>query len=145
MLLGPSIPQVISLFGISQSGGVFVPINDTLFPNQVAHIVTDCRMKGLIIGVAQLGKLREVIGAIPSLEFVIVVGDQELPNIQLSIYAFLDLCYLDPSNLRQEITIERDLAAILYISSSTGKPKRIMLSHANVSAGASIVLDYLGF
>src|SRR5262245_41992576 len=43
--LDHSIPQVLSLFAISRTGGVFVPINTLLVPAQVAHIVSDCAMK----------------------------------------------------------------------------------------------------
>ena len=46
--LDPSIDQVLSIFSISQAGGVYVPINTVLFPEQVAHIVRDCGMKALI-------------------------------------------------------------------------------------------------
>ena len=35
--LEPLIPQALSIFGISQAGGVFVPINSLLFPEQLAY------------------------------------------------------------------------------------------------------------
>src|SRR5439155_2695240 len=37
--LDPSIAQVLSIFAVSRAGGVFVPLNPVLFPEQVAHIV----------------------------------------------------------------------------------------------------------
>src|SRR5215510_8334010 len=40
--LDPSVPQVLSIFGVSQAGGVFVTINPLLFPEQVGHIMSDC-------------------------------------------------------------------------------------------------------
>ena len=46
--LEPSVAQVVSIFGISEAGGVYVPINATLFPEQVGHIAKDCEMKALI-------------------------------------------------------------------------------------------------
>ncbi len=46
--LDPSIEQVLSIFSISQAGGVYVPINTVLVPDQVAHIARDCGMKALI-------------------------------------------------------------------------------------------------
>src|SRR5580704_11490121 len=39
--LEASVAQVLSIFGISRAGAVFVPINGQLFPEQVAHIVRD--------------------------------------------------------------------------------------------------------
>src|SRR5208283_3684913 len=46
--LDASVVQVISIFGVSQAGGVFVPANALLFPEQVAHIARDCGISALI-------------------------------------------------------------------------------------------------
>src|SRR5580698_9624285 len=46
--LDASVPQVISIFGVSQSEGVYVPINSLLHPEQVMHIARDCGMKALV-------------------------------------------------------------------------------------------------
>ncbi len=146
--LGPSVAQVLAIFGVAQAGGAFVPINDALFPNQVAHITNDCRMKGLITDQAKLAMIGEVIDATPSLEFVIVLQssggeDQSPPSTRVPLYYFEDLCAISPPTTWQDWGIEKSLAAILYTSGSTGKPKGIMLSHANIIAGASIVATYL--
>ena len=142
--LDPSIPQVLSIFAISQAEGVFVPIHPLLFPDQVAHIAKDCQMRGLITTKTKLANLSSVLDAIPSLEFVVVVDADEAPRISQSVYVFEELCQLrSPQNWR-EASMEKDLAAILYTSGSTGKPKGVMLSHAQILAGASIVSTYLG-
>src|SRR5215510_1035503 len=46
--LETSVLQSVAIFGTSQSGGVFVPINGLLFPNQAGHIMRDCGSVGLI-------------------------------------------------------------------------------------------------
>src|SRR4030095_13378056 len=46
--LDSSVVQAISILGTSQSGGVFVPINSLLFPDQATHIMRDCATVGLI-------------------------------------------------------------------------------------------------
>ncbi len=147
--LGPSVPQVLAIFGVAQAGGAFVPINDALFPNQVAHITSDCRMKGLIVDQAKLTSILDMIDTTPSLEFVIVVKNSALqaaplPTTRVPVYYFENLCTAIPPTTWQDWGIEKSLAAILYTSGSTGKPKGIMLSHANIVAGASIVSTYLG-
>ena len=139
----PSIPQVLSIFAIPQAGGVFVPINSVLFPDQVAHIAKDCGMKGLITSRAKLASLAPVLKGIDSLEFLVVLGEGDTPPLRHSIHGFDELCQLLSSPNCSDIGVEKDLAAILYTSGSTGKPKGVMLSHANVVAGASIVSDYL--
>jgi len=141
--LDPSVAQVLSIFAISQAGGVFVPINQLLFPDQVAHIANDCKMRGLITTQAKLASLASVLENIPSLDFVVAVHDGDPPSLSISLHDFDDLCALDSLSLRRDIAIEKDLVAILYTSGSTGKPKGVMLSHANVIAGASIVSTYL--
>ena len=142
--LEASIPQVLSIFGISQAEAVYVPINALLHAEQVCHIARDCGMKGLITTPSKLATLSDVLSQIPSLEFLIVTGDDELPKSQLPVYRFEDCCAQQPPAVWTEASIEKDLAAILYTSGSTGKPKGVMLSHANVVAGSRIVSTYLG-
>ncbi|OGQ83482.1 MAG: acyl-CoA ligase (AMP-forming), exosortase A system-associated [Deltaproteobacteria bacterium RIFCSPLOWO2_12_FULL_60_19] len=138
-----SVAQVVSIFGVSQAGGVFVPINGQLFPEQVTHIAKDCRMKALIAGKTKLASLTEVFKEIPSLEFLVVAGEGESPAVALPAHVFEELCGSSTEQLH-DVGTEKDLAAILYTSGSTGKPKGVMLSHANLMAGSSIVSTYLG-
>jgi acyl-CoA ligase (AMP-forming) (exosortase A-associated) len=142
--LEASVQQVISIFGISEAGGVYVPINGTLFPDQVAHIARDCGMKGLVTTRKKLASLVEVLPQIPTLEFLVLTEDGETPAVGLKIHNFREFCRLSPAPIGNEASISKDLAAILYTSGSTGKPKGVMLSHANVMAGSSIVSTYLG-
>lgn len=142
--LEPSVAQVVSIFGTSEAGGVFVPINATLFPEQVAHIAKDCGMKGLITTPAKLSTLTTLLNQIPSLEFVVLTGEGDTPQTALPAQRLEDLYELSgPSDWREQ-SISKDLAAILYTSGSTGKPKGVMLSHANIMAGSTIISTYLG-
>jgi acyl-CoA ligase (AMP-forming) (exosortase A-associated) len=142
--LEASVPQVISIFGVSQSEAVYVPINALLYPEQVMHIARDCGMKALITTPAKVQALAEVIPQIASLEFLIVTGAGSLPDLKIPVYQFDDACATEPPADWKESSIEKDLAAVLYTSGSTGKPKGVMLSHANVVAGSRIVSTYLG-
>lgn len=137
-----SVPQALSIFAVSQAGGAFVPINSLLFPDQVAHIARDCRMKGLVTTSSKLASLAEVVKNIPSLEFAVVVGD-EWPDISIPAFSFVKLCQLASPERKMEVGIGKDLAAIMYTSGSTGKPKGVMLSHEQIMAGSSIVSTYL--
>jgi acyl-CoA ligase (AMP-forming) (exosortase A-associated) len=141
--LEASVPQVISIFGVSQGEGVYVPINALLRSEQVMHIARDCGMKGLITSASRLGALAGVLEQIPSLEFLVVVGDDVTSTVSRTIYRFDDFCNAEPPASWHTTSIENDLAAILYTSGSTGKPKGVMLSHANVVAGSRIVSTYL--
>src|SRR5215471_6273165 len=144
IFLEPSVAQVVSIFAISRGGGVFVPINVQLFPEQVAHIAKDCGMKGLITTSARFPGLAEVLPRIPSLQFAMLAGKDENPSKPLlSIYRLEEAYRSGSLPSGREESIGKDLAAILYTSGSTGKPKGVMLSHANIIAGSSIVSTYL--
>lgn len=142
--LDPSIAQVLSIFGVSQAGGVFVTINSSLFPEQLAHIADDCRMTALITTGAKLATLADVLPRINSFRFIVVQADNTDPTVLLPKHDFDSLCKLSSSQDWRDLGIEKDLVGLLYTSGSTGKPKGVMLSHAQIMAGSSIVSTYLG-
>src|SRR5260370_39648389 len=128
--LEPSVAQVVSIFGISEAGGVYVPVNATLFPEQVVHIAQDCGMKGLITTPVKLATLAELIQHIPTLEFVVLTGEEDTPEIKLPVHRLEGLYRLSVAPEWREQSVSNDLAAIRYTSASTGKTKVVMLRHA---------------
>jgi acyl-CoA ligase (AMP-forming) (exosortase A-associated) len=142
--LEPSVAQVVSIFGISQAFGVYVPINGALFPEQLGHIANDCGMKGLITTPTKLLALEEVLPRIPSLEFIVLSGEGDTLTTSIPVYRLEEFYKLPGDPIPSDQSISKDLAAILYTSGSTGKPKGVMLSHANIVAGSTIVSSYLG-
>ena len=142
----PKVPQtVFSLFGTTQAGGTFVPINPLLKPKQVAYILDDCDVKVLITSSQRLQVLAETLECCPNLNTVVVVED-ELPLLEKkSLYQRLSWGeFTSASNNHQShIRIDSDMAAILYTSGSTGNPKGVVLSHKNMATGAKSVASYL--
>src|SRR5208283_3719341 len=129
-------------------GGVYVPINTVLVPDQVAHIARDCGMKALITTPDKLEILLPVLRDVSSLWFFVLTGKsngQDPADAKADskpVHGFEEMLRL-PVDRWQDWGISPDLAAILYTSGSTGKPKGVMLSHANVMAGSTIVSTYL--
>jgi acyl-CoA ligase (AMP-forming) (exosortase A-associated) len=142
--LDPGIAQVISIYGVSQAAGVFVPINGVLFPDQVAHIAKDCGISTLIASASKLASVLPVLTQIHSLRFLVVVSDRAEVEASLPVHDFDLMTRSETDTACHDWSIEKDLAAILYTSGSTGRPKGVMLSHANIVAGATIVSTYLG-
>jgi len=141
--LPPSVELTLAIFAVSQASGVFVPIHHGSFPDQVAHIVRDSGANVLITDARRWIDLQKVKDQIATLDFVvskdIVDGCDFRP-----VYEIEMLCCQASTTHCGETSIGKDLAAIIYTSGSTGSPKGVMLSHANVLAGAEIVSDYLG-
>ena len=46
--LPKSLEECVAIFAISRAGGVFVPVNASLKPAQVQHIISDCGARLLI-------------------------------------------------------------------------------------------------
>jgi acyl-CoA ligase (AMP-forming) (exosortase A-associated) len=146
--LDASVEQVLSIFSISQGGGVYVPINTVLLPDQVAHIVRDCGMKALITTAEKMDLLSPALRDTPSLEFFVLAsksnGHDPGEASSAPTYRMEEMVQFPADSPWIDHGISLDLAAILYTSGSTGKPKGVMLSHANVMAGSTIVSTYLG-
>ncbi|MGQ0793015.1 MAG: acyl-CoA ligase (AMP-forming), exosortase A system-associated [Deltaproteobacteria bacterium] len=144
VLLEKDVYQVVSILATSKAGGVFVPINHLLFPDQIKHILNDCKVKGIVASQGKLASLGDVRAEIPSLRFAVLPEEpsgSEHPVLQtLGIPSILQSQSPEaPSNK----CISGDIASILYTSGSTGRPKGVVLTHANLMAGSRIVSKYL--
>ncbi len=139
---------VVASFGAPAAGGVFVPINPLLKPEQVAFILQDCNVRVLLTSPDRLVLLKEALAACPDLRHVVVTdavsGAQAPPAALahgLSLARWSDLLANAPCAGHR--VIDTDMVAILYTSGSTGKPKGVVLSHRNMVAGAKSVASYL--
>jgi acyl-CoA ligase (AMP-forming) (exosortase A-associated) len=138
VFLDKRLETVISIFGTSAAGGVFVPINPVLRPKQVAYILSDCSVRVLVTTAERYELLREELERCSSVEHVIVLG-AEAPDGAVAWDAFVGA-----SDGAEPAVIDVDMAAILYTSGSTGKPKGVVVSHRNLLVGGASVSQYLG-
>lgn len=141
--------NVIAMFGAAAAGGVFVPVNPLLKPEQVAYILGDCGVSVLVTSRERLAQLAPVLASCPGLRAIIVTGergpDTALGGVQiLSWSSVLELgADLPARSHDMHAMVDQDMAAILYTSGSTGRPKGVVLSHRNMVAGAVSVSSYL--
>ena len=134
---------VAAAFGASAAGGVFVPVNPILKPEQVGHILRDCNVRALVTSPERLAGLRDTLAACHDLRHVVLTGDPaDLPELSgVSVHRWSDLLAAPPASGHR--VIDADMAAILYTSGSTGRPKGVVLSHRNMVTGARSVAHYL--
>jgi acyl-CoA ligase (AMP-forming) (exosortase A-associated) len=133
---------VCALFGISAAGGVFVPVNPLLKPEQVAHILQDCATQVLVTSPDRAALLKESLQLCHELRDVVIIGesaDNAAGRPRQTTWGTL----LSSPPLTDDSRIDADVAAILYTSGSTGRPKGVVLSHRNMLAGAESVASYL--
>lgn len=112
---------------VARAGLVHVPVNPALRRAQVAHIVADSGARLLVSQAA-----RAITLAAEDLPARCVLIDER------TVPLWRGPGWIEPSRADPDA-----LAAILYTSGSTGPPKGVMLSHANLWLGAVSVAHYL--
>ncbi|HET6756668.1 MAG TPA: acyl-CoA ligase (AMP-forming), exosortase A system-associated [Burkholderiales bacterium] len=131
---------VVAMFAAAAAGGVFVPINPVLKPDQVAYILRDCNVRILVTSLQRLAALEDSLPDCSDLKAVILVDGGSFRPAQYSVARWDD----GPAKAATpHRIIDSDMAAILYTSGSTGKPKGVVLSHRNIVTGAKSVAEYL--
>lgn len=136
------LETVIASFGTTLAGGVFVPLNPILKPEQVAYILRDCGIRVLVTSPERYALLASALTDCPDLRHIVLTGDTA-PSSDAAIAGIAWNDLLAAPKTSGHRVIDSDMAAILYTSGSTGKPKGVVLSHRNLVAGAKSVSSYL--
>ena len=141
--LDKRVEFVVACFATSAAGGVFVPVNPLLKPEQVAHILADCNVRILVTTAQRCALLQAVLPSCPDLREIVLVSDPAEQASAAQRTTAWDALTNTPARPGPRV-LDGDMAAILYTSGSTGRPKGVVLSHRNMVTGAKSVASYLG-
>ncbi len=120
----------LAYFGILKAGAVVVPINLLLNPKEVAYILQDAGVRGLIYFEAFVDAVKSCRPQVAGCTVNICIGASNL----LKDVPFSELLACAGPVPRPALRPSEDLAAILYTSGTTGHPKGAMLTHRNLAA-----------
>lgn len=140
VMLENSIEYVASLFAVLKAGGVFVPVNPSTKADKLAWLLSD---SGARLLVAPTALARQVVPALEEASAIpLWVGT--LPPEGSDGLFYADLLGAPHRAPADSGLIDQDLAAIMYTSGTTGRPKGVMLTHANYVATTRSIAAYLG-
>ena len=129
----PNCPEVMQSYGgILRAGGVIVPVIFLLGEAEVAHILADSEAKVVITSSDMVWKVEKQMGVLPSLRHVLLVDG----GGQGGLRSFAEEINRESDRFDAVPRGESDLAVILYTSGTTGTPKGVALSHANLESNA---------
>ncbi|KQP19382.1 hypothetical protein ASF45_24755 [Pseudorhodoferax sp. Leaf265] len=121
------------LLGIWWVGAVAVPLNARWSVGEVAYSLADCAAAVLVVDDFLLQLVDEIRSIATHVRHVVHVGDAS-PAAGIIPYEPL---VSSSSAITDDRRGDDELAAILYTGGTTGSPKGVMLSHANLCGGAT--------
>ena len=144
LLCENSIDYVYCYYGILKAGGIIASLNTDIKSDGLAELLKELKPKILIVS-SKLEKTVQALG--PALSDAVrllvirphLTGQSTDGDVFPYIDEILGLPEEDPG-----LAIDpNSCAAIIYTSGSAGKPKGVMLSHANIVANTRAIVAYL--
>lgn len=123
----PQKPEtVLSHVGIWKTGSVSIPLSTLYGPDALRYRLENSDARVAIVDETNLDALRAVRDDLPALEEVLVVGDADVRNDEIS---FWEAIRPSPAEFDTVETAAADPAVLIYTSGTTGDPKGVLHAH----------------
>jgi long-chain acyl-CoA synthetase len=113
-------------------GAVATPVNTRWSDAEIRYALNDCGSEVLIVDDEHLARVRSIVDGAATVRATVHAGNQTPPPGVSSFEAVLAAA----APVEDARCAPNDLAAILYTGGTTGFPKGVMLSHANLWSAA---------
>jgi len=137
--------SVVSIYGATLAGAVFIVINPQTKADKLKYILNDSESKILISAHVLKNELSKALGEANTIREVIISGD--ITNItkfsHFDITDFENCVQSDIADVTFPAIIPNDLAALIYTSGSTGFPKGVMMTHQSMVFTSWSLIEYL--
>jgi long-chain acyl-CoA synthetase len=121
------------LFGGALMGAVNVAVNWRLAPPEMAAIIDDSGAPLLVIHADYVAVLNDVVSGLPSVRRIVVIGDDDAVYPDARAMSFGAWIEGAPSEDPGHVGAPDEVSLQLYTSGTTGLPKGVMLTNANLS------------
>ena len=137
MLMPNSAEYIIGYFACSKLGALAGPVNSLLKTEEIAYVTGNSEAKALLFHSQFLPTVNEIRGSVTSLQHFIEFDDEAKATREFANAG-------DDSWGTKSIEKD-DEAIIIYTSGTTGQPKGCLLTHGNLLANASQIVNWLSF
>jgi len=148
LLTDDPFEYVISYFATLMAGGIVVGLNTQTTGKSLYYVLQDCAVSVLFVQRKFHRDVNEINPAIPCVKYLVSESewrarvDIQTAPVWVDIGRILDSLNAKSSPKLPTVT-SGDIAQIIYTSGSTGKPKGVMLSHKNLIANTTSIVEYL--
>lgn len=136
---------VVSIYGITMAGGVFLVINPQTKANKLQFILNDSGSRILIAESLLKEEISQALTETKTIEGIILSGENNFVPEQahISLEKFENILKKAYSGINFPLIIPNDLAALIYTSGSTGFPKGVVMTHQNMVFTCWSLIEYL--
>jgi fatty-acyl-CoA synthase len=126
-------------YGVLEAGCVLLPLNIRLGPQELAFVLDDSQARFLFVEQAFLPLVESFRTRVPSIETFFLLDGQPQAN-WLAPRNYDDLLTVSPPFHCDFMQVDEDSVAELFYTSSSDRPKGVMLTHRNVYLHALSVI-----
>ncbi|HAQ19997.1 MAG TPA: long chain acyl-CoA synthetase [Prolixibacteraceae bacterium] len=143
VFMNNSWSSIVSIYGITLAGGVFLVVNPQTKANKLNYILNDCGSKVILSeGILMPELLRAMEGQNEIQEVILSESKHPTDDENFEFTDFEEIISKRES-ASLPVIIPNDLAALIYTSGSTGFPKGVMMTHQSMVFTSWSLIEYL--